>query len=755
MVLVLDAAETILYASPALEGVLGYAPEELIGANTLEYVHSDDVERVARFLAVRMATPGIAPPIEMRFREAQGGYRLLEVVGTNLMGDPHVGALVLNARDITEWDATRRALRESEQRYRAFVERSSEGIFRFELEPPVPTSLSIDDQITQWYERARLAEANTALARMLGREAVAEVIGMRLADVLPPDDPASWRFLREFASAGFHVTNAQTRERNGDGSERWYRNNLLGVTDHGMMVRMWGLKRDVTQHEVADELMQQSEARLRLMLHQAPAILWTTDASLRFTSGTGSGLSVLGMGPEDLVGVPISEHFRATDRQVDVLEPHRAALRGESRQYEAEWAGRSYRVHVEPLRGEDGAVTGTIGVALDITEQRLLEQQSVQSQKMDAVGQLTGGIAHDFNNLLTVILTNAELLAAALPQNEPEAASDLGEIRGAAQRGSEIVKKLLGFGRRDMLSLRAHRVNDILERGRETIRQLLPPSITVEVEAADPGLIVHADVTAVEQMLTNLATNARDAMPDGGMVTIRARSLAPAGHAAAVVEIAVADSGVGMTDDVLQRAFEPFFTTKPPGEGSGLGLAMIYGLVKQHGGTVELRSEPGAGTTAFLRLPLMHAGAVVSENGGERQPPRSNGAGGAGGAGTVLVAEDETSIRTAARRLLEGDGYRVIEAANGAEALEQFQAHEQDVSLIICDVVMPHLGGPEVLDALRRRGKLVPFLLMSGHSGRGGAAADAVEPGIPFLPKPWTATELLGLVRRLVDVDPT
>ncbi len=750
MVLVLDAAETILYATPALERVLGYAPEELIGANTLEFVHADDVERVARFLAVQMATPGIAPPIEMRFREAQGGYRLLEVVGNNLMGDPRVGALVLNARDITEWDATRRALRESEQRYRAFVERSSEGIFRFELEPPVPTSLPIDDQITQWYECARLAEGNTALARMLGREAATDVIGMRLADMLPPDDPASWQFLRTFASAGFHVTDAQTRERNGDGSERWYRNNLLGVTDHGLMVRMWGLKRDVTHHEVADELVQQSESRLRRMLQQAPAILWTTDASLRFTSATGSGLSALGVEPQDLVGVPIGDRFRAIDRQLDVLEAHRAALRGESRQYEAEWAGRSFCVHVQPLRGEDGAVTGTIGVALDITGQRRLEQLSVQSQKMDAVGQLTGGIAHDFNNLLTVILTNAELLAADLPQNAPEAASDLGEIRGAAQRGSEIVKKLLGFGRREMLSLRAHRVNDILERGGETIRQLLPPGITVEMEAADPGLIVHADATAVEQMLVNLVTNARDAMPNGGTVTISARSLASAGHAAAVVEIAVADSGVGMTQDVLEHAFEPFFTTKAPGEGSGLGLAMIYGLVKQHGGTVELRSEPGAGTTAFLRLPLMHAGAVVSENGADRGPQHSNG-----GAGTVLVAEDETAIRAAARRLLEGNGYRVIEAADGAEALEQFQAHEQDVSLIICDVVMPRLGGPEVLDALRRRGKSVPFLFMSGHSGRGGAAADAVEPGIPFLHKPWTATELLGLVRRLVDVDPT
>jgi CheY-like chemotaxis protein len=312
-----------------------------------------------------------------------------------------------------------------------------------------------------------------------------------------------------------------------------------------------------------------------------------------------------------------------------------------------------------------------------------------------------------------------------------------------------MIKKLLGFSRRDMLAIRSVQIARVLGEFAGTLTRILPEHIELQMEPVDPDLIVRADEAAVEQILINLATNARDAMPGGGTLTIAARPIAQGPRDDdRFVSLVVTDTGAGMTPDILEHAFEPFFTTKPPDKGSGLGLAMIYGLARQHGGSVELLSEPERGTTVMVNLPV--AAAIAQQphqesRGSETLP---------GGTETILVVEDEPAIRNAARRVLEKYGYTVIEAADGFEALELFHQHETQIDLIVCDVVMPKLGGQRVLDALRLEGKSVPFLFTSGHTSRGGGEGHAIDESMPFLPKPWDAEDLLVEVRTLLDDRP-
>jgi nitrogen-specific signal transduction histidine kinase len=378
------------------------------------------------------------------------------------------------------------------------------------------------------------------------------------------------------------------------------------------------------------------------------------------------------------------------------------------------------------------------------------EQRLRQAEKMEALSQLAGGMAHDFNNLLTTILTTADLIGGELI-GDSTVLNDLETIKAASRRGSELIKKLLAFARRQRLDLQPVQLDALLQDSAVVLRRLLPADIELQVEAGEQDCVARADPVAVEQILINLATNARDAMPGGGTLTISAarETLSAAACAAhgwgapgRYAVLSVADSGVGMDSETQRHLFEPFFTTKAVDAGTGLGLAMVYGLVRQHEGFVEVRSTPGSGTTVRVLLPE----ADAAEG---REAPA--GAAQLRGTETILLAEDEDALRRAARRVLEKHGYRVLEAANGAEALDLFGRHETDVALIVADVVMPNLSGPQLLRALREAGKRVRVLFTSGYTARDNQETRALDPGLPFLAKPWTITELLRRVREVLD----
>ena len=403
------------------------------------------------------------------------------------------------------------------------------------------------------------------------------------------------------------------------------------------------------------------------------------------------------------------------------------------------------------LRDAAGAITGFEGIVEDLSERQALEQRLRQAEKMEAVGQLAGGMAHDFNNLLTTILTTADLIGGELI-GDSTIQSDLETIKVASRRGSDLIRKLLAFARRQRLDLQGVVLGALLQETAVVLRRLLPPDIEIRLEVPDADTAARADPVAVEQILINLATNARDAMPGGGTLTIGAArdDLSAATCAAqgwgvpgSYAVLSVADTGIGMDLDTQSHLFEPFFTTKPVDAGTGLGLAMVYGLVRQHDGFLDVRSTPGSGTTVRVLLPAAESPAVrATPERGVAQPR---------GTETILLAEDEDALRRAATRVLEKHGYRVLEAVNGAEALALFTAHEAEIGLIVADVVMPTLGGPQLLRELRQAGKHVRVLFTSGYTARDVQETKALDPDLPFLAKPWTISDLLRRVREVLD----
>jgi len=412
-----------------------------------------------------------------------------------------------------------------------------------------------------------------------------------------------------------------------------------------------------------------------------------------------------------------------------------------------------------PLRALDGGIIGAIALQQDITDQRAgeealrrSEEQLRHSQKLEAIGQLAGGIAHDFNNLLTGILSYSELVLQELRPDDP-IRGDIEQIRHAGQRAAGLTRQLLAFGRRQVLQPRVLSLNACVGEVDGMLRRLVGADVTLESEL-DPGLWhVLADPGQLEQVLVNLVINARDALPDGGRVTVTTANLHLTAtddargngvRPGAYVTLSVSDTGVGMDVPTQARIFDPFFTTKESGQGTGLGLSTVYGIVEQSGGHIEVESAPGQGATFTIFLPR-HTGALAAAAGptDRRSFPR--------GTETLLLVEDEAAVRSSARRLLERHGYTVIEARHGAEALRIIEAGDRAVDLVITDVVMPEMGGRELVERLRTRHPGVKVLFMSGYSERAVASDGVMPPGTGFVEKPFTIEQLTRRTRELLD----
>jgi two-component system, cell cycle sensor histidine kinase and response regulator CckA len=387
----------------------------------------------------------------------------------------------------------------------------------------------------------------------------------------------------------------------------------------------------------------------------------------------------------------------------------------------------------------------------DVTEQRALELQLRQAQKMEAVGQLTGGIAHDLNNILTVVLADADLIAAELKQaGSADVRSDLDDLRAAARRGASMIRKLLSFSRSANLTMLNLDLGETVSGFVPTLRRLLPE--TIEIISLDRSAgFVRADQVALEQIVLNLATNAQDAMRKGGSLRLETgNTRLEANHQRPWVRpgqyayLKVRDTGVGMDERTRSKVFEPFFTTKSPSEGTGLGMAMIYGLVKQHEGFVFVDSKPGEGTTVSIYLP-----SVPRLDQAEASAEYGDSSSAAGGE-TILLVEDEDALRRAGQRILEKLGYRVIEAPDGERALEILKEKGGDIQLVITDLIMPKVGGRALYEAARGRQQGIRFLFTSGYAQMGPGEGIPL-PDVPFIQKPWTLDELGRKVKEVLS----
>lgn len=463
-----------------------------------------------------------------------------------------------------------------------------------------------------------------------------------------------------------------------------------------------------------------------------------------------------GLAPEEAAG----RHLRQLGLGEPAAEAHEALWR--TVQEGGEWRGEFQnrrkdgalyweRAFASPVRDASGAVTHYLAVKEDITEQKALEGQLRQSQKMEAIGQLAGGVAHDFNNILQVIAGYGNFLLELLPP-ESESGEYAREIVQGVERATGLTRQLLAFGSRQTLEMEDLDLNEVVGGMARMIRRIIGEDIEMAFSGGKGLPAVRGDRGQMEQVLLNLCVNARDAMPGGGMLTIRTENAvidrqycethdwaAPGDH----VLLSVADTGCGMDAGTQARIFDPFFTTKGPGEGTGLGLATVYGIVRQHQGMVQVRSEPGRGTVFEVFLPGVE---------GRTQAPAAPSAESvSGGTETILVAEDDKFLRTLSARILESAGYSVLKAANGREALDLFSRHSGRIDLCLLDVVMPKLGGKGVYDFLRRGHPRLRFLFTSGYSAETVQAECAAKGGVDLIQKPYGPNTLLRKVRDVLD----
>ena len=400
---------------------------------------------------------------------------------------------------------------------------------------------------------------------------------------------------------------------------------------------------------------------------------------------------------------------------------------------------------------------GAVLYLVDVSEQKALETKFAQSQKMQAVGQLAGGVAHDFNNLLTVIIGNCEFLLMRHPAGDPSF-KEINEVHQNALRAAALVSQLLAFSRKQTMQPKTLALGDVIGELAQMLRRLVGEGITLNVERESDLWAVHADEAQLGNAIINLVVNARDAMPSGGTVTIRTANQSVAGSSALgtaiipagdYVRIEVTDTGVGMSKEIQSKIFDPFFTTKPVGQGTGLGLATVYGIVKQSGGFITVDSEPGHGTAFKIYLPRQRVDASAPVEVAAPAAPRD-----VTGQDTILLVEDEEAVRSFAARALRMRGYNVLEASGGEEALEIVKAGEHEIHLIITDVVMPNMDGPTMVRHVKELKPDLAVIFMSGYAEEAFRRNDQSSEDIHFLPKPFGLKQLAAKVKEVISSAP-
>lgn len=522
---------------------------------------------------------------------------------------------------------------------------------------------------------------------------------------------------------------------------------FLGTAINGMLEDLENSQID--RHE--------GRTRLSLIMEKMPAVLWTTDKDLRFTSGMGAGLEKLGSNSSELTGKTLFEYFHTDNPELTPIRAHRRALAGESITYEFEWQELVFETHVQPLHSSEGELLGVIGVALDITDRKHLADQLRQSAKMQAVGELAGGVAHDFNNLLMVVKGHAEMLTdrlASVPTEQAASARhNVEQIQQAAERAAALTRQLLAFSRMQVLQPRVLDLNDAVAGMIQMVSRVIGENIELAFLPGGKLGCVKADPSQMEQVVLNLVVNARDAMPDGGRLTIETSNVEldreyVAQHAVVepgpYVMLTVSDTGTGMDEVTQARIFEPFFTTKGQGRGTGLGLATVYGVVKQSGGYIWVYSELGHGTTFKVYLPLVRTEA-------EKAIAKKTVSGPAPGTETILFVEDEESVRELVGEYLSARGYRVLEASDGLQALDLAEKHQGAIQLLITDVVMPRLSGRELAARLAAKRPGLKVLYISGYTDDSIFRHGVLEGGMAFLQKPFNLKSIAQKVREVLD----
>ena len=500
---------------------------------------------------------------------------------------------------------------------------------------------------------------------------------------------------------------------------------------------------------------------LHELLNNIPDGIYFKDSDLKFVRVNPAYSALLGFdGSQKLLSKGLHElDSSGTDVQAVELEERQILASGEPirdvvRVYRRAGRERWFSETKAPIRGRDGEVIGIVGVAHEITEQRRLEHQLRHAQKMEAIGRLAGSVAHDFNNLLSVILSYSSLLLADLRPGDPMR-PDLEAIGKAGTRAADLTRQLLAFSRKQLLAPRVLDLNQVFRESEGMLSRLLGEDVELVTNYADSVHRVRADPGQIDQIVMNLAVNARDAMPNGGRLTIETKNVMLDGSTAVsdpdqlgvtpgpYVMLSMSDTGTGMDRETEAHIFEPFFTTKEKGKGTGLGLATVFGIVKQSEGHIAVESDLGIGTTFRVYFPMAEGEAAEEED----KPVPSRLTGGE----TILLTEDQDEVRAVAREVLRRCGYHVLEARNAGEALLTCERYSKPIHLLLTDVVMPQMSGPELAHRLASIRPGMKVLYMSGYAEGMLESGGELGADIAYLPKPWVPDVLARRVREVLD----
>jgi two-component system cell cycle sensor histidine kinase/response regulator CckA len=657
-------------------------------------------------------------------------------------------------------------VRRGVEHFRLARELSSERRLLQDLMDGVPDGIFFKDA------GLRFLRVNSAFAAAAGVVSPEVVVGKRLSEILPGPKSEAIEAEEALLLARGEEARDVLRSWPGAGEQRWFSDTKAALRNlRGAVIGLVGISREVTDRVRTSEALQRSERRLGeqgRVLHSILAGMGdgavVIDQAGKFLLFNPRAERILGFGAREMIPGTFAEIYGLRDRESGGIvrlqdNPLCRALSGEE-SAEAELLVRNDRVKdtyvslkATPLRDDSSQVVGSIGLFRDVTEQRRLERQLLQAQKMEAIGKLAGGVAHDFNNMLSVILSYSDIALSQLKATDP-LHEDIESIKRAGQRAAALTRQLLAFSRQQVLALEVIDLNDVVRETEHMLERVFPASIEICAVCAGDLARVRVDPGQVQQVLMNLAVNARDAMEHGGKLTIQtANARLDAQHPLLdhdalpgnYVLLTVSDTGTGMDKQTQAKIFEPFFTTKEPGRGTGLGLATVFGIVKQSGGYISVHSEPGSGTTFKIYLP--------STTEAPSQRPLVTEPSTLMGTETVLVTEDQDEVRKVVRDILRLHGYQVIEARNGGEALLCYEKQGSAIDLLLTDVVMPQVTGPELVERLRKIRPGLCVLYMSGYTDHGVVGKGTLESDIHFIQKPIVPAALLRRVREVLNAE--
>jgi PAS domain S-box-containing protein len=647
--------------------------------------------------------------------------------------------------DITEHKLTDKLLLNSMERYQRITEAITDYLYTVTVKNGKPVE-------------TRHSEACISVTGYSSREFADDpYLWIRM---VPDEDRDIVRKQAEEVLSGHSPNPIEHRVIQKDGRLCWVESSIVPNYDiAGDLVSYDGIVRDITERKQAEELTRYLLRRQTSLLDAVPDIIMEVDNNKVYKWANQPGLDFFG---EDVIGKEASFYFEGEQAIYNIVEPLFYGSEGviyiESWQRRKDGRKRLLAWWCKVIKDNTGNVTGALSSARDITERKQAEEekdkmqeQLRQAQKMETVGVLAGGVAHDFNNILSAIIGYASLLEKKIPAADP-LHDYVDVILQSSEKAASLVQSLLAFSRKKTMELHNVNLNNVIFAVHKLLERIISEDIEIRVIVRDTDLVVVADKLQIEQALINLATNARDAMPEGGILTITADKAAiddqfiqshqdiKTGRYAVIT---VADTGMGMDEKTRENIFEPFFTTKEVGKGTGLGLAMVYGTIKQHEGFINVYSEPGKGTTFRIYLPLSESIVEPIEEKEFVPVPSGNE--------TILLVEDNMSVRETIKIVIEEFGYKVLEAVDGEDGLSMFTKHRESIQLIISDVVMPNKHGREMYEEVKKTNPDIKIIFMSGYSADVIDSKGLLEEELHFMDKPVKPDKLLRMIREVLD----